>query len=77
MSLTLHFSGWGGEAIVFGPPGLEENCSRSLSRAKRARAGWSKSSVIEDGGGFGGDLVPRVGALLKMIRPRDSDIYLR
>lgn len=71
VSFTLHFSGFGGEVMTFGPPGRERTCSRCLMRAKRANAGsFSSSSSFVNvlwgftgDKGFVGDREPGVGAL--------------
>ena len=47
VSLTLHFSGFGGEVMILGAPGCDtkfEAESRCLRRAKRANAGSFSSS---------------------------------
>lgn len=72
VSLTSHFSGFGGEVMILGPPGRDKRaCSRCLILAKRASAGsFSSSSSFVDvlwgltgDVGFVGDRGPRVGAL--------------
>lgn len=78
VSLTLHFSGLGGEVMILGPPGREVRSvlvSRCLRRANRTSAGsfsfWSTSCscacglVLSREGdvGLGGDREPKAGAL--------------
>jgi hypothetical protein len=70
VSFTLHFSGFGGEVMTFGPPGREERtCSRCFMRAKRAKAGSFSlsSSFVYEMLCFGGD---GIGALNSKVRMR-------
>lgn len=73
VSLTLHFSGLGGEVIIFEPPGRSVKslvvaaAACCFARAKRDKAdSFSFSSCCSIAGDFGGDLEPRAGALCSL-----------
>lgn len=68
VSLTDHLSGFGGDVMIFGPPGRDAKASRCLILANLANAEVLSSSSLssredKDGCGRGGERVSRVGAL--------------
>ena len=75
VSLTLHFSGLGGDVMIFGPPGRTGAVSRCFRRANRTSAGsfscsspsfscaWDLFLSREGDVGFGGDREPYADGL--------------